>query len=146
MILSNPTKAPLRMKSTLEVSMWYTSGLAMMKTKVSYATDGIKKILRVAICGARCPPLVVGSPGGGGTISAAPPPFACTVTTAPSSIRRRACCTPSPPTSLEPSDPELDRRAILSISSMYTMPVLKIVWDVVATVEPQFTSRVLDPN
>lgn len=73
-----------------------------------------------ATCGALWP--VLDSPGGG--ISACTAPLAWTVTIEPSIIRSSACCTPSPPTSREPSEPELVRRAILSTSSMYTMPML----------------------
>mmetsp|Transcript_9916 Transcript_9916/g.34569 ORF Transcript_9916/g.34569 Transcript_9916/m.34569 type:complete len:308 (+) Transcript_9916:1594-2517(+) len=49
------------------------------------------------------------------------PPFSGTFTTVPSSILRSACCTPSPETSRVMELLSL-LRAILSISSMYTMP------------------------
>lgn len=71
---------------------------------------------RVARWGVRWPCLGWGSPVEGRSTEA--PPFACTVTTDPSIIRKSACWTPSPPTSREPSVPELDLRAILSISSI----------------------------
>ena len=54
--------------------------------------------------------------------------FADSVTFVPSSRRSNACWTPSPPTSLPPpQEPKSlpPRRASLSISSMWIMPILR---------------------